>query len=164
MERNKDEGKLKTQDLFFEHCIEEDGVVKKYPLPYQLESKGTQRYYGLSGLLNMMIKKESIFPIDELESSLHPDLFKHFILSFITNTKKSQLIVTTHFREFLKERDLFRDDVIWFTEKKEDGGTDLYSLSDFDSSVVRNTSSVFNAYRIGKLGAIPDLEDTYITP
>jgi hypothetical protein len=60
------------------------------------------------------------------------------------------------------ERDIFRNDVIWFTEQKGDGSTDLYSLTDFDSSVIRNTSSIYNAYKIGKLGARPDLNDYYI--
>ena len=49
-----------------------------------------------------------------------------------------------------------------FTEKKKDGSTDLFSLTDFDSSVIRDTSSVYNAYKIGKLGAVPNLGDYYI--
>ena len=61
------------------------------------------------------------------------------------------------------ERDMFRNDVIWFTEKGEEGSTELYSLIDFDSSVIRNTSSVFNAYKIGKLGAIPEVSDHYFS-
>ena len=60
------------------------------------------------------------------------------------------------------ERDIFRNDVIWFTERKDDGSTELFSLADFDSSVVRNTSSVYNAYKIGKLGARPNLNDYYV--
>ena len=47
------------------------------------------------------------------------------------------------------EKDILRNDAIWFTEKKEDGSTDLFSLADFDSSVIRNTSSIYNAYKIG---------------
>jgi len=131
-------------------------------IPYENESEGTKRYYGFSGLLDLMIKHELIVPIDELASSLHPELLKHFLLTFLVNSKKSQLIATTHYRELLMEKDIFRNDVVWFTEKKEDGGTDLYSLADFDSSVIRNTSSIYNAYKIGKLGAVPNLSDYYI--
>ncbi len=133
-----------------------------YALSYEEESQGTQRYYQFSGLLDEMISEEKIQPIDELASSLHPDLLKHFLLTFLVNSKKSQLIATTHYRELLMEKDIFRNDVIWFTEKKEDGGTDLFSLADFDSSVIRNTSSIYNAYKVGKLGAVPNLKDYYI--
>ena len=104
-----------------------------------------------------------LLPIDELESSLHPDLFNHFLLTYLVNGKKnSQLIATTHNREILNNRDLFRDDAIWFTDKNEDSATELYSLADFDSSVVRDTSNVLNAYKSGKLGGVPNLGDYYI--
>jgi len=152
-------GNLKIQ---FQHSIHENGETKTYNLPYEQESQGTQRYYQLSGLIALMLTNKLIYPIDELESSLHPDLLKHFILTFLTNTDTSQIIATTHYRELLKERDIFRNDVIWFTEKKEDGSTDLYALTDFDTSVVRDTSSVYNAYKIGKLGAVPELEDYHV--
>ena len=101
-------------------------------------------------------------PIDELEASLHPDLYLHFLLSFITNSKKSQLIATTHNREILNNKDIFRNDSIWFTDKKECCSTELYSLNDFDSSVIRDTSNILNAYKYGKLGGIPNLGDYYI--
>ncbi len=133
-----------------------------YSLEYFYESQGTQRYFQLAGLLDLMIRNKSILSIDEIEASLHPDLLEHFLLTFLTNTTNSQLIATTHYRELLMKRDIFRQDAIWFTEKKPDGSTDLFSLADFDSSVVRNTTSVYNAYKIGKLGAKPKLKDYYI--
>lgn len=68
-------------------------------MSYNDESQGTQRYYQFSGLLSLMINDELIVPIDEIESSLHPDLLKHFLLSFLANSKTSQLIATTHHRE-----------------------------------------------------------------
>jgi len=155
----KETGKIESREIFFKHTFD-DG--NEYSLPYGFESAGTQRYYQFAGLLDLMIRNETIFPVDELESSLHPDLIKYFLLTFLVNSKNSQLIVTTHHRELLMEKDIFRNDVVWFTEKKENGSTDLYSLTDFDSSVVRNTSSIYNAYKIGKLGATPDLNDYYI--
>lgn len=146
------------QLLFFKHKIN----GKEYLINYFNESLGTQRFYGFSGLLAIMMKYKIIFPIDEIESSLHSDLLRHFLLTFLVNTKNAQLIATTHHRELLMEKDILRNDAIWFTEKKENGSTDLYSLADFDSSVIRNTSSVYNAYKIGKLGALPNLDDYYI--
>ena len=154
----KKEGKIKTVVLNIEHTI--DNV--KYSLPFELESQGTKRYYGFAGVLSLLINGSIAISIDELEASLHPDLFVHFLLSFLVNSKKSQIIATTHNREILNNKDIFRNDVIWFTDKTDDSATELYSLSDFDSSVIRDTSNVYNAYKIGKLGAVPNLGDYFI--
>ena len=111
----------------------------------------------------MILNSSKNLPIDEIESSLHPDLFNHFLLTYLVNGKKeSQLIATTHNREILSNRDIFRDDAIWFTDKNENSATELYSLADFDSSVVRDTTNVLNAYKSGKLGGVPNLGDYYI--
>jgi AAA15 family ATPase/GTPase len=159
---NQDITEIEIIKTYFQHTINNQDKNSNYTLSYQEESQGTQRYYQFSGLLELMLNNPIIFSIDELESSLHPDLLEHFLLSFLTNAKTAQIIATTHHRELLMKRDIFRNDVIWFTEKKADGGTDLYPLTDFDSSVVRNTSSIYNAYKIGKLGATPNLSDVYI--
>ncbi|MDR2237740.1 MAG: ATP-binding protein [Chryseobacterium sp.] len=144
----------------FQHTINN----KSFNLPYETESEGTKRYFELSGILYTLFTSElNIQSVDELESSLHPDLFRHFLLTYLVNSKNtSQLIVTTHNREILNSRDLFRDDVIWFTDKNDNAATELYSLADFDSSVVRDTSNVLNIYRSGKLGGVPNLGDYYI--
>ena len=134
-----------------------------YKIPIHFESEGTRKYYGISSILIDLVFRNNIKSIDELESSLHPDLFNHFLLTYLVNGKnKSQLIATTHNREILNNRDLFRDDAIWFTDKNEESATELYSLADFDSSVVRDTSNVLNAYKSGKLGGVPNLGDYYI--
>lgn len=148
-----------NRQLYFFHNVNNT----KYKLNINQESLGTQRYFEYAGLLSILLEQNVLLPIDELESSLHPDLFNHFLLTYLVNGKKnSQLIATTHNREILNNRDLFRDDAIWFTDKNEDSATELYSLADFDSSVVRDTSNVLNAYKSGKLGGVPNLGDYYI--
>jgi AAA15 family ATPase/GTPase len=154
----KDKKKIVSFKLEFEHTVSKE----KYILPFDVESQGTQRYYGLAGVLYLLSKNSTAFLIDELESSLHPDLFVHFLLLFLINTQNSQIIATIHNREILNNRDIFRNDAIWITDKYEDASTNLYSLADFDSSVIRDTSNIYNAYKIGKLGGIPDLGDYYI--
>ena len=131
-------------------------------IPYALESLGTRRYFELTGILYLLIASPCAFPIDEIESSTHPDLVKHFLLSFCTNATNSQIIVTTHNRELLNDKDIFRSDIICFTEKDDAFATRLYKLSDFGTDVVRNTSNVLNAYNAGKLGALPRLSHYYI--
>lgn len=154
----KKTGVISTIDVELQHTVE--GV--HFRLPFDMESEGTKRYYGFAGLLALLLKDRHIVPIDELEASLHPDLYLHFILSFLINAQKSQLLATTHYRELLGNRDVFRNDAIWFTDKSGDGSTELYSLGDFDTSVVRDTSNVLNAYKSGRLSAVPNLGDYHI--
>jgi putative ATP-binding protein len=153
--------------IFFKGQVEIKGRIiiqhtindTHYNLPMEQESEGTKRFYGFAGLLALLIKSPTVFPIDELESSLHPDLYTHFLLSFLQNAKQSQLIATTHNRELLGDRDIFRYDVIWFTDKGKDCATELYSLADFDTSTIK---SILNAYKIGKFSGVPHLSDTFI--
>ena len=154
----RNERKIRARTIEVEHKVNNES----YHLPFVLESEGTKRYFGLAGLLSILMNRSTIFPIDELESSLHPDLFIHFILTFLVNSKQSQILATTHNREILNNKDIFRNDAIWFTNKNESDATTLYSLADFDTTVIRDTSNVYNAYKIGKLGGVPVLGDYYI--
>ena len=146
-------GIISQTEITFEHIVNEE----RYELHGYQESQGTQRYYELAGLLLLLKNNSAMASIDELETSLHPDLFRHFLLSFIVNSKKSQIIATTHNREILNDKDIFRKDAIWITDKNKESATQLYSLSDFDSSVIRDTTNIYNAYEAGKLGGIPNL-------
>jgi len=152
------EKKFTTLDLELIHTVNGNS----YSLPFDSESNGTKRFYGFAGLLALILKGSMILPVDELEASLHPDLYEHFLLSFLMNSKESQLIATTHNRELFNNKDIFRNDAIWFTDKNDDCATELYSLADFDSSVVRDTTNVLNAYKSGKLGAKPNTADYYL--
>lgn len=142
----------------FEHQVGEE----RYKLPYDLESDGTKRFFGLAGLLTLLLKSPCLVLIDELEASLHPDLYEYFLLAFIKNSRQSQLLVTTHNRELLNNKDIFRNDTIWITEKNREGATELYRVSDFDTSVLRKNSSVLQAYKAGKLGGVPVITDYYL--
>ena len=113
---------IEAQQLMFKHTVEGN----TYNLPFDMESEGTKRYYEFSGILSSLIHSSAGLMIDEIESSLHPDLLKHFLLLYLVNSKNSQIICTSHYREFLMEKDLFRPDAVWFAEKQENGSTDLY--------------------------------------
>lgn len=154
----EEKGKVSSVNVEFEHTVNNI----QYTLPMEQESQGTRRYYGFAGLLALLIKDSTMFPIDELEASLHPDLYLHFLLSFLLNAKKSQIIATTHNREILDNKDIFRNDVIWFADKKDSCSTELYSLADFDTTVIRDSTNILNAYKSGKLSGSPNLADTFI--
>jgi AAA15 family ATPase/GTPase len=147
----------KTLDIVFKHKVTNTvGTQNEFELPKEDQSQGTMRFYGLSTVLSFLISSSNILSIDELETSLHPELMKHFILIALANTQNSQLIFTTHNVLLLSERDILRNDAIWFTEKKSDGATELYSAADFDSGTLRTDGSILNAYKLGRLGARPN--------
>ena len=139
-----------------------NGAQGGVPFDFKEESGGTKRYYELSGVLMMLVKEPHFVAIDELECRLHPDLYEYFIASYLNNAKESQMVFSTHMREFLSDRDMFRDDSVWFTEKSDNGTTELYSLNDFGSDILRDSTNRYNVYRAGRLGAVPRLQDTYI--
>jgi len=139
--------------VYFVHTAND----KQNRLLIKLQSAGTLRYLGLLGTLKGIIANSSVLNVDELENSLHPDLVNHFINTFLYHSKKenanSQFIFTTHNVGLLAE-DFVRKDIVWFTEKKEDGSTNLFSLDDFD---IRKNLSFMKAYQAGKFGAVPNL-------
>lgn len=147
--------KFKKLQVNFNHKVVNDGKSSEFLLDSDFQSKGTIRYYGLAALLLKAIKENSFILIDELEDSLHPDLYNHFITTFLVNTKgkDSQLLFTTHNIGLLDYEDI-RKDVIWFTEKQENGATELYSLAEFK---IRPTLSYSKAYKLGKFGAVPNI-------
>lgn len=154
----REEAKAVIKKVMLEHTVNGE----KYQLPLAEESSGTKRYYDFAGLLALFIKDPRAMLIDELETSLHPDLYRHFIVSYLLNTKDSQILATTHNRELLDDRDLFRNDAIWFTDKSSTDATEIYSLADFDRSVIGKKTNVLNAYKSGKLSGTPILGDTHI--
>jgi len=152
----KERKKLRSLDVEFLHEFKEQGSKKlTMTLPKEEESNGTRRYFQLVGPILMALKNNSFLFIDEIETSLHPDLLKQLVVNFLENSDTSQLLFTTHNISLLTRRDILRNDVIWFTEKNKKGATDLFSLADFKSDQIRKTSSIYNAYDLGKLGAKP---------
>ncbi len=147
---------IHLEKTVFEHKIVKDGVVKGFNLNEDLQSMGTMRFYGLSAPLFNCLETDAFLAIDEISTSLHPLLVTFFIKEFLDNSKQAQLIFTSHNLSLLMEKDLLRKDAIWFTEKGADGGTSLFSLTEFN---IRKELSFYNAYKQGKFGAIPRLED-----
>lgn len=134
-----------------------------FSLSIQKESSGTKRYFGLGGPLYALIHGTHLLCIDELETSLHSDLMKHFLQVFLMNSTNSQILLTTHNLSLMAESDFIRRDALWLSEKEKDGSVSLFSVSDFDTSTLRKDASLSNAYKSGKLGAKPNLGSPYIS-
>jgi len=69
-EEDLDKAKVIKEKFLFGHRIKD----RIYYLNYEEESAGTQRFFQLAVILDLMMKNSFIFPIDEIEASLHPDL------------------------------------------------------------------------------------------
>lgn len=147
--------KTKTDPFFVQH---KTANSEYYILPFNYESVGTKKFIFYSILLYKLINNQIILTLDDFESSLHPDLLKHFLLMFLINSPNSQLIASTFARELL-DMEILRNDNIWFTEMKTNRSIDLFSLDTFQTNVLRKAHSKYNAYKSGRLGAIPNLCD-----
>jgi AAA15 family ATPase/GTPase len=130
-----------------------------FSLLSETESAGTLSYLELLDQLYEMIHQNHIYLYDEIEKNIHYDLLIHYLSLFMMNSHASQLIFTTH-DQLLLDEDFIRRDMVWFTDKsKETGGTELYSAADFG---LHKNISLYNAYKVGKLGAKPELGSIFI--
>ena len=137
-------------------------------LPLDLESSGTIKMINLFDFLIEALKEGQILFIDELDAKLHPLLTRYIINLFHnsdTNIGNGQLIYSTHDTVNLN-KDTFRRDEIWFTEKNRDGVSEIYALSDYileddknSGRKVRNDATYNKDYLTGRYGAIPVLEE-----
>lgn len=124
------------------------------------ESAGTKQMFAISGLIMNTLKEGGTLFMDELDSSLHP-LLCRFILKLFNskerNPKNAQLIFTTHDVSLL-DRDVWRRDQIWFTEKDKCGASKLFSLADLGEREGMNFSKRYFEGRYGALPYIGSLE------
>ena len=107
---------------------------------------------------DILLTKNKMFLIDELDSSLHPLLVKGLLQLFSKSNINNQLVITTHELKTL-DFDLVRRDEIWFTEKNEFGESRLYSLEEF-KDVARFDRKIDKAYMEGRFGAIANIDIT----
>lgn len=148
-------GRMANEDLIFKHA----GDGGSFELSEQFESAGTKRFLGMALMLYQLIHQDCFFPIDEVETSIHYELFSYFIKVFLANSEgASQILMTTHDVNLLDE-DFIRRDVVWFTVKDDNGATSIKRLS---ASGLHNTMSVYNAYKQGKIVELPFLGSIFL--
>ena len=147
-------GKITNTELTFTHKAG-NGL---YELSEEYESNGTMRFLGMAIILNSLLKKNLFVPIDEVETSIHYKLLSYFIKVFLANSNQaSQMLLTTHDINLLNE-EFIRRDTIWFTDKDEQGETNVVRLSALG---LHKNLSPYNAYKQGKLVKLPFLGSQY---
>ncbi len=150
---------IRRLDMEFVHTVKNDRGTEQYILPDTLQSVGTRRTLGVETAIFEAINQNALVVMDEFDSSLHPKLLEFCIQQFLLkNENNSQLLISTHYDQLLATiDDLIRKDEVWFTEKKEDGSTNLYSLADFKGLGKLTPTRIRNGYKNGVFGAIPNL-------
>lgn len=146
-----------TTKTDFIHTVHNERGKEQYNLSGELQSEGTKRIFGLEAAIYEAIQDNGVLFVDEVETSLHPQLLRFILLNFLRKeSSRSQLLITTHYDPLLNDiDDIFRKDTVWFTEKTKSGHTDLYSLADFKG--LNRLSSIQKAYNYRKFGAFPEI-------
>ena len=132
-----------------------------FDIPLKLQSKGTLKYIRILEVLYDMISSPHVFFLDELGEDLHNDLLYYYLNVFIFNSDKSQLVITSQETTLLSQ-DLINENrgVVWFVEKNKETASSEYARG--DSFGLHKNLSLYNSYRIGRLGAKPELGSIFI--
>lgn len=145
----------KPFDIRLEHRTQDDADTGIY-FPWEDESHGTRRFFGLLGPWQSALGAGGVLVIDEIDASLHPLLVRALVELFHdpeTNPRGAQLIFNTHDTTQL-DSTLFRRDQVWFVEKDAGGASHLYPLLDYKP---RKGEALEKGYLAGRYGAIPFL-------
>lgn len=132
-----------------------------FDIPWQLQSKGTLKYIHILNALYEMITSQHVYYLDELGEDLHYDLLFYYLNVFLFNSEKSQLLITSQETALLSQ-DLINENrgVVWFVEKNKETASSEYSRG--DTFGLHKNLSLYNSYRIGRLGAKPELGSIFI--
>lgn len=132
-----------------------------FEIPIELQSKGTQKYICILDALYDMVTANHVYYLDELGEDLHYDLLFYYLSVFVFNSDKSQLIITSQETTLLLQ-DLINENrgVVWFVDKNHDTASSEYSRG--DSFGLHKNLSLYNSYRVGRLGAKPELGSIFI--
>ena len=143
------------KQIRFSHAASEGGTRT---LGYDSESKGTRTLISLLIPALEALARGSLLVIDELDTSLHPDLARAFVSLFNkedSNPHGAQLVFSTHDVTLLGGG-LIRQDEIWMTDKNREGASEFTPLTDFR---LRTRDDIERAYRHGRLGGVPAADD-----
>ena len=132
-----------------------------FDIPLGWQSRGTQRYIRILDVLYDLVTSEHVYFLDELGEDLHYDLLFYYLSVFLFNSDKSQLIITSQETTLLSQ-DLINENrgVVWFVEKNRETASSEYNRG--DSFGLHKNLSLYNSYRIGRLGAKPELGSIFV--
>ncbi len=144
-------------------------IVSKRMISIHSNNRGQNVKFNLTDESNGILRAIDLFPafselctdtpkiyiVDEIDRSLHPLLVKHLIeiyLNSCSNSKKGQLIFTTHDTNLINQK-IFRRDEMWVIDRVK--SSKFISFSDFEN--IRNDKDIRKSYMNGRFGGIPTL-------
>lgn len=138
-----------------------DSASGKFEVIDMYQSEGTISYLSDIRWLYDTLTGDHVYLLDEFGRDYHYDLLLYYLNVFLYNSEKSQLIFTSQERELLLE-DLLNShrDIVWFVEKSAE--TAASSFTRADQFGLHKNLSLYNSYKIGRLGAKPELGSPYI--
>lgn len=130
-----------------------------FDIESRFQSDGTRRFTELLKYLYDLVSENHIYFFDELGNRMHYDLMVYYIALMLHNSDQSQLFFSTH-NILLLEEDFIRRDMVYLVDKDKENATSSYTrVSDMG---LHKNLSLYNTYKIGKLGAKPELGSPYI--
>jgi len=155
--------KLSRLDLGLEEMKVENtntGPVAKFKhfglnreLELEEESMGTRRFIEFFPILQYVLDFGGVAVIDELDTDIHPSLFREIFGWFYDNRRNpngAQLLFTAHNPSLLVE---LEKEQVYFTEKPDGQPTRIYGARQIQG--LRREPSLMNKYLSGELGALP---------
>lgn len=158
---NNENSKQKTTLRSKYHISGRSGNEEIDVLSDLFESKGTLKILKFALPFISALENGNVLVIDELDSSLHPDLIAGIIKVFNNqeiNTKGAQLIFNTHNPIYLNRNLFRRDQIVFIAKDRETYESELYTLADFKTygeKSVREDERYMKNYISGKYGALP---------
>lgn len=150
-EEERDLSNFIARNLFFRHG------TNSGRLRHSDESTGTMAWLALGTAVVSALRNGRVLVVDELGSSLHPQL-SHLIIDWFedpsVNTTGAQLIFTSHDMTLLDagRGDRAKREQVWFVEKGADGASELFNLADFP---LQKGSNIVKQYLEGRFGGVP---------
>jgi AAA15 family ATPase/GTPase len=149
----------KDKQLF---AVHRDTSGKEIRFPLQQESSGIRHLLDILPPLILSLDDEvsqaHVMVIDEWDRNLHSLLAQELLNFFLDQRRpdsRTQLIISSHDLNLLN-REMFRSDELWITERLSDGSSTLIPLSDF-KALQEDEVDYRQLYLEGRLGGIPNL-------
>lgn len=143
-------------------AVHRDNAGREIRFPLQQEASGIRHLLEILPPLILSLDDEvssaHVMVIDEWDRNLHSLLSMELINFYLEQRlaeSRSQLIVSSHDLNLLN-REMFRSDELWITERLSDGSSTLVPLSDFIALQKENVD-YRQLYLEGRLGGIPNL-------
>ena len=162
---SKIEAKIDTtpivdSEVYVTKFIHKDSNGREVAFEEFEESAGTLKMFSMLGPILDILENGKVLIIDELESSLHPNVAEFVVKLFHSklNKKNAQLLFVSHNTNLLS-RGILRRDQILITQRKPNEGTRMYSLSNFN---LREGIDFERAYLNGRVGGIPFIDESIL--